>query len=56
VRIIAVTALDAVTARRLGFTPASSLPEALALAITWLPDIFSAFVISNGTLLLPHLC
>jgi nickel-dependent lactate racemase len=36
VRIIAVTTLDDSMARRWGFTPASSLPEALALAASWL--------------------
>jgi nickel-dependent lactate racemase len=36
VRIIAVTALADALARRLGFTPAPSLSEALALAASWL--------------------
>ncbi len=36
VRIIAVTALEDSVARRWGFTPASSLSEALALAASWL--------------------
>jgi nickel-dependent lactate racemase len=36
IRIIAVTALEDAVAKRWGFTPAPSLPEALALAASWL--------------------
>jgi nickel-dependent lactate racemase len=73
VHLIALTKLEPAIAKSLGFTPASSLPEALARAEVWLQspsrpqsafeppapkpwrDIVSAFVISNGTLLVPHL-
>ncbi|MDZ7290281.1 MAG: nickel-dependent lactate racemase [candidate division KSB1 bacterium] len=54
--VIAVTALEPALLRKLGFTPAGSFREALALAESWLPDIFSAIVISNGNLLVPYLC
>jgi nickel-dependent lactate racemase len=54
-RIIAVTGLEPALVRRLGFTPAESFREALQIAASWLPDIFSAYVIPNGTLLVPLL-
>lgn len=66
--LVAVMKLEPAIAKSLGFTPAASLHEALELAEVWLKssrpqdaferpinDIFSAFVISNGTLLIPHL-
>jgi hypothetical protein len=54
-RIIAVTELESALVKRLGFTPAESFREALELAGSWLPDIFSACVIPNGSALIPHL-
>jgi nickel-dependent lactate racemase len=63
--LVAVTKLEPAIAKNLGFTPAASLHEALAFAEVRLKNslpahqpvqnIFSAFVISNGTLLIPHL-
>ncbi|MGH7599545.1 MAG: lactate racemase domain-containing protein [bacterium] len=50
VRIIAVTALEDAVARRWGFTPAPSLPEALALTASWL-KMPQGFL--NGSLELP---
>ncbi|MCG3120119.1 MAG: Lactate racemase [bacterium] len=60
-RIIMVTALEARQVQRLGCVPAQSLQEALEIAKTWLPaapsvpENFSALLLSNGTLILPHL-
>jgi nickel-dependent lactate racemase len=54
-RIIVVSALAPALVQRLGFIPASSLPEAFALAEPHLPEAFSAWVIYHGALLAPRL-
>lgn len=60
-RIIMVTALEAGQVQRLGCVPAHSLQEALEITKNWLPEIlsapgnFSALLLSNGTLIIPHL-
>lgn len=53
--IIAVTGLEPAVVRQMGFTPAESFRDAIELARSWLPDIFSAYVIPNGNLLVPYL-
>jgi nickel-dependent lactate racemase len=54
-RIIAVTELEPQLVKNMGFIPAESFRHALELAEPWLPDIYSAYVIPNGSLLVPYL-
>jgi nickel-dependent lactate racemase len=54
-RIILVSTLAPALVQRLGLIPTSSLPEAFAIAVSHLPEIFSAWVIHHGALLTPRL-
>ena len=53
-RIIMVSELDDEQVRRLGFVPAETLQEALKFAEPFLQDSYSAFLIPNGSLLVPR--
>jgi nickel-dependent lactate racemase len=53
--VIAVTGMPAETVRALGFTPASSLAEALQAAQPKTAEINSCYIFSNGAITVPQL-
>jgi nickel-dependent lactate racemase len=53
--VIAVTSMPAETVRALGFTPASSLAEALQLAHPRTAEVNSCYIFSNGAITVPQL-
>jgi nickel-dependent lactate racemase len=53
--IIAVTSLPVEVVRKLGFSPAASLAEALQTAQGLLPESYTTFVMPSGSLAVPYL-
>jgi len=54
-RIIFITKLPPKDVRAMGMIPASNMDEALELALRWVPEDFSAYIIPNSMSILPKL-